>query len=169
MTRKAIGARTFFVRRDAIDAGQFRFTLDVEGKDAFRERVLDFRARFTDTGESALCRRAASFQNPKQFAAGNNVEARAFIHEQTQDRAIRVCLNRIANQVIEITDCPFQPAIVIENRARAVDIKRSPEFRGEFFEIDALTGQPAVSIMKGVQAETSNVQRSTSNVERRLR
>ena len=154
LTRKAIGARTFLRAGDAIDVIQFRFALDVETKDALGQRIFDFLARFTNAGESAARAHPAGRKNAKQFAAGNDVESRAFVGKQAQDGAIRVRFNRITNKVIEIAERRFQSTIVIENRAGAVDIKRRSKFLRELLEIDIFAMQAAVAVMKGMHTST---------------
>ena len=70
-----------FCARDAVDEVELRFAFDVEGIDAFVQRVLDFVACLSDTGKGTPIRAAAGAQHAKQFATGNDVEARAFVGE----------------------------------------------------------------------------------------
>ena len=94
------------------------------------ERVFDFVPRFAYAGERALRRIAAGLEHAKKLAAGNDVESGACIGEQFQDRAIRVRLDRITNQVIQRRERGVESRLVIENCPRAVDVSRRPEFRG---------------------------------------
>ena len=109
---------------------QFSFTLDVEAVNALLQRVLDFVARFAHAGERAFGRIAACREHTKELAAGNDVEACARTYEQFQDRAIRVRLDRIANEVIQRRERGVESCVVIENCPRAVDVSRRAEFRG---------------------------------------
>ena len=85
LTRKAIGARTFLLRRDAVDAVQFRFALDVETENALRRAQTRFlRAIFPRPAKVQRAGIAAGREDAKQFAAGNDVEARAFVAQQTR-------------------------------------------------------------------------------------
>jgi hypothetical protein len=73
---------------DAIDLLQLGFAFDVEGEDALRERVIDFVAGFTDTRKGATRRLAASLEHAKKLTAGDDVEARALLRKQAQDRSV---------------------------------------------------------------------------------
>ena len=95
---------------------------------------------------------AAGRENAKKFAAGNDVEPRAFPRKQIEDGAIRVRFDRVADQVIDLAQRRIEPSVVIENRARAVDIERRAIFLRDAFEIHAFAMQAAVVIMKRVHA-----------------
>ena len=128
--------------------GEFRFALDVETQDLLLERILDFLLRLADSGEGAKPRIAAGRENTKEFAAGNDVEPGAFPRKEIEDGAIRVRFDRVANQVIDLAQRRIQSSIVVENRARAVDIEWRPIFLRDPFEIDAFAMQAAVVITK---------------------
>ena len=81
-----------------------------------------------------------------KFAARNDVEARAFVSEQLQDRAIRVCFDRVTNQVIERRERGVKAAVMIQNRARAVDIKRRSKLFSDAPKIDIFAVKLAVAI-----------------------
>ena len=51
-------------------------------------------------------------------------------YEQVQDRAIRVRLYRITNEVIQRRERDVESRVVIENCPRAVDVSRRAEFLG---------------------------------------
>src|SRR6266496_2764931 len=91
-----------FRASDAIDELQFRFALDIKAVNSLLERVLDFLTRFAHAGERAFCSRTCwSYRkDAKKLAAGYDVKTCARICEQFQDRAIRVRLNRVTNEMI---------------------------------------------------------------------
>ena len=137
-----------FAPRDAIDAGELRFALDVETQDALLERIFDFLPGFADAGEGAISRIAAGREDAKEFAAGNDVEPRAFPRKQIEDGAIRIRFDRVADQVIDLAQRRIEPSVMIENRARAVDIERRAILLGDAFKIHAFAMQAAVVITK---------------------
>ncbi len=50
--------------------------------------------------------------------------------------------------MIERRECGVEPAVMIENRARAVDIKRRPKLFGDARKIDIFAMKLAVAITK---------------------
>ena len=136
---------------------QFRLAFDVETQDVLVERVFDFFPRFADAGESAFPRIASGFEDAEKFAAGNDIEAGAGLGEQFQDGAIRVRFDRVANEVIERRERRIEPAIVIEDRARAIDIERRAELLRDALEIDLFAIKPAVAVMKRMHRESARI------------
>ena len=134
--------------RDLIDVLQLRFALDVETVNTLLERVFDFFARFPDARESALCRIAARREHAIKFAAGYDVESCAFFDEQLQDRAVRVRLDCVTNQMIERGERSIETAIMIENRACTVNIEWRPELLSNARKIDSFAVEMPVAIMK---------------------
>ena len=63
-------------------------------------------------------------------------------------RAIGVRFDRVANEVIDIAERRIEPAVMIENRARAVDIERRPIFLRDAFESHAFAMEIAVLVAK---------------------
>ena len=98
---------------EAIDVIQLRFALDIEAVNTLLERVFDLLTRFAHSGERAARRIAPSCDHTIKLAAGNDVEARARIGEQVQDRAIRVRFDCVANQMIERRKRGIEPRVVI--------------------------------------------------------
>src|SRR5207237_8355782 len=132
--------------RSAIDVGDRRFALDIEAQDAMLEGVYDLFLRFAHASEGALSGISAGREHAKEFAAGNDVEPGAFLREQTEDRAIGVRFDRIANEVIDIAERRIEPAVMIEDRARAVNIERRPIFFRDAFEGHAFARDIAVVV-----------------------
>jgi hypothetical protein len=66
--------------------------------DAGFKRRAHFLARLADAGEDDLVRAAAGRQDPRQFTAGNDVEAGAEIGEELEDGEVGVGLDRVADQ-----------------------------------------------------------------------
>ena len=143
----------FFGAGNPVDPFQLRFALDVETQDPFVESIFDFFARFADAGEGAFRRGAARFQDPKKLAARNDVEPRSGVREQFQDRAIRVGFNGITDEAIQWTERCVKPAIMIENRASTVNVKRRTELFHHAGECDFFTVKLALAIMKRVHRE----------------
>ena len=135
---------------DPIDRGKFRFALDVETQNALVERIFDLLLRFADTGEGAVLRITAGCENTEQFAAGHDVESRALPSEQIEDSAIRIRFDGIADEVIDLAQRRIEPAVVVENRARAVDIERRAVFLGHALQIHAFAVEAAVLIVERV-------------------
>ena len=75
-----------------------------------------------------------------------------------QDGAIRIRLNRITNQMIELAERGIEPAVMISNRACAVDIKRRAVlFARPLRDSSLRNARVTVAVMKGMQG----VNRST--------
>ena len=52
--------------------------------------------------------------------------------------------------MIDLAQSSIEPAIMIENRARAIDVKRCPKFFGDANEIDLLAMKPIILVMEGM-------------------
>ena len=139
--------------RDPIDVIQLCFALDIKAVNALLERIRDFFGRFSDARESTLRRIATRRQHAIKFAAGNDIEARAFVGEHLQNRAIRVRFDCVTDQVIERRERGVEPRVVIQNCSRTVNIERSPELLSNARKIDTFAVQSAVAITKRMHAE----------------
>src|SRR5205823_1691213 len=76
--------------------------------------------------------------------------------EQLENRAIRVRFNRVTDQMIERRECRGEPAVVVENRPRAVDVKRRPKLFRDAPKIDIFAMKLAVAITKRMHARKCN-------------
>ena len=135
---------------DFIQVSKFRFALDVETEDALVECILDFLPRLADSGEGAFLRIAAGREHAEKLAPRDDVEARAFTRKQIEDGAVRVRLNGVADQVVDPSEGRVEPAIVIENGARAVDVERRSIFLRDARKVHGFAMQAAVKIMERV-------------------
>ena len=72
--------------------------------------------------------------------------------KQFEDGAIRVRFDRVADQVVDLAERRVEPAVVIENRAGAVDVERRSIFLRDAFQIHVFAMESAVVVMKRVHA-----------------
>ena len=72
------------LRRDGVQCGKLRRRFNIELVDFSLQRRAHFIAGFADAGENDFFRRNAGVQSPLQFAAGNDIGARAFAGEDAQ-------------------------------------------------------------------------------------
>ena len=86
-------------RRHGIDQRQLRFRLAIEAVNAAGQRVFDFAGGLAHAGEDHPRWVAAGLQHAKQFAAGNDVEARAGLRQQGENGQRGVGFYRIADGV----------------------------------------------------------------------
>src|SRR5207244_11229542 len=100
---------------DPIVVLQLRFAFDVETVNTFFERVLNFVERFSNARKSTLRGIAARSEHPIKFAAGNDIESRAFFSEQLENRATRICFDRVTDQMLEWRMRGSEPAVMIAN------------------------------------------------------
>src|SRR4030095_8280499 len=135
-----------FGTRNPSDAFQLRFALNIEAANALLKRVLDFLTRLAHPGERALGGIATSREYPIKFTARNNVETCACIGEQLQDRAIRVCFNRVTDQMVQRRERGVQAGVVSEECSRAVNISRRADFLRDAGKIDILAVEMPVTI-----------------------
>ena len=66
-----------------------------------------------------------------QFAAGNDVKPRATIRQQLQNSQRRVCLHRIANQMVPSPQCLIKKLKPLNDLIGRIDIKRRPVALGQ--------------------------------------
>src|SRR4051794_26397918 len=88
--------------RDGVEQFKLRFGFAVEAEDTAREGVLDLLGCFTNARENYLARVPSSFENPKQLAAGYDVETRPGFGEQLQQCQVGVSFHGIANRMRNI-------------------------------------------------------------------
>ncbi len=69
-----------------------------------------------------VCRIRAGLQYAEQFAAGNDIEARAGFGQQLQNREIAVGLDGVANLVRNIAEGLVVGLEAVENRGARVDV-----------------------------------------------
>ena len=133
---------------DFVDVFQLGFALDVKAINALVNRILDFVARFADTGEGAFCGIGPGFDCAEKFAAGNNIESCAGFREQFQNCTIRIRFDRVADEMIERRERGVEAIEVIENRARAINIERRAEALRRPRKIDIFAVELPVAIPK---------------------
>ena len=68
--------------------------------------------------------------------------------QQTQNRAVRIGFDRVANQVIQPCQRLVKSAIMIENRVRAIQLERRPKLLRRDRDIDIFTKQFAIAVVK---------------------
>src|SRR5437868_1488182 len=129
---------------DLIDVIKLSFAFDIERVNPLLQGIFDLFAGFPDSGESAFRGIAAGPDNAIEFATGNDVEPSICLREQTKNRAIRVGLDRIANEVIKADQGRIQSPVMIENRSRAVNIQRCSESLGSARKLDLFAKESAV-------------------------
>src|SRR5690606_32277765 len=67
-----------------------------------------------------------------------------------QNGEVRVGLGGVADQAVELGHRRREAAVIVEDRARTVDVEGRAVLRGQGFEVDALAMQRAVLIMEGM-------------------
>src|SRR5262249_1405309 len=135
---------------DFSDVFELRFTLDIETINALLERVFDFVARFTHARERALCWIPAGFDHAEKFAARNDVEPRTSLPKEFQDRAVRVRLDCVADEMIERCESGIETLVMIEERAGAIYIERRVGLLRPLRKIDIFAVKPTLAITKQV-------------------
>ena len=105
-----------------IDQRQLGFRFAIEAADIVLERVVDFLRGFPTPEKTTLRGIAAGFENAEQFAAGDDVESRAGIREQPQDRQIAVGFYGVADLVRHRTEGLIVRLETLEDRAARVDV-----------------------------------------------
>ena len=116
------------------------------------QRILDLLARFADAGKGTFRRIAAGGKYSEKFAAGNDVEAGTRFRKQLEDRAIRICLDRITNQMIQLSQRRIEPAVMIKNRPRAIYVERRPKLLRDTRKIGFLAMEAAIAVTKEMHA-----------------
>ena len=112
------------------------------------ERILHFIGGLAHTGENYFRGVAPGLQDTIEFAARDDIESGAGFGEQLEDRAIGVRLGGVTDQVIERRERRAESAIMIEERARAIDIKGRAEFFGRGPERDVFAKQLALAVVE---------------------
>ena len=135
---------------DGVDQLQFRLALDVEGKDALAQGVLDFRPGFADAGERAALGFAAGLEDAEKLARRDDVEAGAFAGEEIEDGEVAVGLDGVADEVVHAVERRVEAAEMVADRPRAVDVEGRAVFGGERGEIDALAAELAGVVVERV-------------------
>ncbi len=135
---------------DGVDHLQFGLTFNVEGKDALPQRVLDFRPGFADACEGAALGFAAGLQHPEKLARRDDVEAGAFVDEQVEDGKVAVGLDGVADEVVHAIERRVEPAEMVADRPRAVNVEGRTVLGGQRGEIDPLAAELAVVVVEGM-------------------
>ncbi len=139
-------------RGDPIDALELRLGFDVDGHDPRLQGEADFRFALADPGENCLGRIATGAQHPFELAARDDVEAGAEGSEQSDDGQVRVCLYRIADQVLAGAEGFVEdPPVSLEGGPR-VDIARCPDLLCDDRQRDILRVQQTVPEREMIQA-----------------
>ena len=112
------------------EAFQLAFRFDVEAQDARFERQAHFIRGLADAGKHHFFRLAARRQNPRQFAAGNDVEARAEAREKIQNGEAGVGLHRVADQVLALGEGRVETLVGCGQRGMGIDVTGRAEFFG---------------------------------------
>src|SRR5918992_910563 len=84
--------------RDAVDASELGFRLDVQAAHAPLDREADLGLALSYPREQRLRRVAARGEHARELAPGDDVEARAASGEQREQGKARVRLDRIADE-----------------------------------------------------------------------
>ena len=164
-TRSAIGARTLFAAAMRLMYASSASLSTLKQKTRCSSAYSISSRDLPDAGKSAQRRIAARCDHAIKFAAGNDIEPRAFLAQQAQNGAVRVRLHRVADQVVEFAQRRIEPAVVIRNRACAVNIERRAVLLGHVGQVDVFAVQTAVEKLERVQAMT--FPRPRRNVQRR--
>ena len=85
--------------RNLVETFQFRSRLEIETANPCLQRLFHLRDAFPDPGEDDTGRVTAGAHNPRQLAAGDNVETRAEPGQQCQYRQIGVGLYSVTDQM----------------------------------------------------------------------
>ena len=133
-------------RGHGVDQRQFRFRLAIEAVDAARERVFHFGRGLAHAGENHLGRIAAGLEHAKQFAAGNDVEARAGFGQQRQHGQRRVGLHGVADGVRQFAEGFVVRPVVSQQRLAGVHVGRGAHAGGQIGQRHLL----AIEIVLGI-------------------
>ena len=116
-------------RRGRGEQSQFRSAFNVEQKYSRAQREFHLGGGFADAGKHNFARSfPVCAQNPLQFSAGNDVEARAFAGYQSQNRERRIGFDGIAQSVWELTERRARRLASARGSSRRN--RRRAEFRG---------------------------------------
>ena len=140
---------------DGVDHLQFGLALDVEGKNALAQGVLDLGPGFAHAGERAAFRLAAGLQHAEQLARRDDVEARALAGDQVEDGEVAVGLDRVADEVVQPAQRRVEPAQMVANRRRTVDVQGRAVRGGEAGEIDPLATKLTLVVVEGMHGENA--------------
>ena len=122
----------------------------MQAEDAAGEREADVGLGLAHAGEDALRDTAARREHATQFAAADEIEGGAKIREVTEHGEIGVGLERVANAQVESVEAAGESAVVIRNRAGAVDVGRRAVELSDGREIDGLAMQILAGVMEVV-------------------
>jgi hypothetical protein len=68
--------------------------------------------------------------------------------------------------MIEFAERRIQPPVMIDDRARAIDIERRPMRAGDLLKVDVFAMQSAVAVMEGVQGANVRSPDASANDQR---
>ena len=120
------------------------------------ERQVDLRRGFAHAGEDdAAHGLGRGGQHALQFAAGDDVKARAALGQQLQNRQRRVGLDRVADQMIAARKRLLKEPQPLDDLVGGVDIERRAVALGQRFQRNFAAVQSAawLRMMKGTRDE----------------
>jgi hypothetical protein len=103
--------------------------------------------------QRCISRVGTGLERAKQFAAGNDVEARSSLCEQFQNGTVRVRFHRVANEMIQRRERGIEPGVMIEHGPGTIYIEWSAELLCGDGKIDIFAEKVAVAVVKRMHEE----------------
>ena len=85
---------------DVIDPLKFALAFDIERVNSLAKGISDFLTSLPYPSEGAAVRATARLQNAKQLTTGNDIKSRSDFCQQVEHGNIRICLHRVADQMV---------------------------------------------------------------------
>jgi hypothetical protein len=142
--------------------------LNVEHEDADLQRVLDLVAPFADAGIDDFLGVNAGAQGAKELSAGYDICSSPFPSEQSQDGAVRIGLQGVADDAWYAREGAVEGPEVVHKRIAAVKIERSADPLGHVPDRNPFTIQLAFFILEIVhnafRAKEKNQRNSSAEI-----
>ena len=149
--------------RQRVDQRELRLGFAVEVMNARGQRFADFRGGFADARKNDLRRIASGPEDAEQFAAGDDIEARAFGCQQAQHGEISVGLDRVADRVRLLPERLIVGAEILTNRGGGIDVAGSPGAGGNFRERHSIAVERALRVVECMHRERFRLEKTDSS------
>ena len=132
------------------DGVELGLALDVEHQDARLQRRQDLLVGLAHPGEDRLARCPPGGLHPDELAAGDHVEPAAMLGQDLEDAQVRVRLDRVADQRINLGKRRLQRLQGLQEHPLAVDVERRPVLLGQLGDRGVLAVELAVAVVEVV-------------------
>jgi hypothetical protein len=116
------------------------------------QRVLDLVAALPRALEGDLLGVAAGAQDPEDLAAAHDIETRALLDEDAQEREVAVRLDGVADMRLHLGERVAEASIVAEERRAAIHVGRRPDRFRDARERNGLRMEPSPASHKIIHA-----------------